>query len=139
MAVSRITRSSSLRNDRSRLARGRPPCRRLPLRRRLSFGRRGLLRCRLVTPAHAVRLRPGVPLGNGVTDRPQEVVRPAVADELEALLQVRRELFVVVERTKVLPEPAVALEVEDRARVVYDGGDLWPAANDARIGRQRVD
>src|SRR6266702_3795264 len=139
MAVSRITRSSSRLNDPSRLARRRPPCRGLPLRRRLSLGRRGLLRCRLVTPAHAVCLRPGVPLRNGVTDRPEEVVGPAVTDELEALLQIRRELFVVVERTKVLAESAVALEVEDRARVVYDCGDLRPAPDHARIRRQRVD
>src|SRR5688572_31727238 len=70
---------------------------------------------------------------------PQEVIRPAIADELEALLQVRRELLVVVERTQVLAESAVALEIEDRPGVVDDRGDLRSAADDSRVAGQRVD
>src|SRR5438552_11622685 len=37
------------------------------------------------------------------------------------------------------PETAIALEVEDRARVVHHGGDLRPAADHARVGRECVD
>src|SRR5258705_117055 len=93
----------------------------------------------LSAPADPVGFRPVVPLGNGMADGPEEVVDPAVANELEALLEIRRELLVVVERTKMLPEPAATLEVEDGASVVDNGGDLRPASNHARVTRKRID
>src|SRR2546425_12550759 len=90
-------------------------------------------------PVLAVGLRPVVPVRHGVLHRPEEWVHAGVADELEALLQVRGELLVVIEGAQVLPEAAGALQLEQRVRVVDDRGDLRPAADDALVLRERVD
>ena len=84
-------------------------------------------------------LRPLVPFGHRLLHGPEEVVHARVADELEALLQIGRQLLVVIERTEVLFDPAAALEFEQRVRVVYHGSDLRPAADDALILRELVD
>src|SRR5438093_6842980 len=65
---------------------------------------------RLRSAVHPMRLRPLVPLRDRLLHRPQEVVRAAVADELEALLQVTRERLVVGEGAEMLLEADGALE-----------------------------
>jgi len=69
----------------------------------------------------------------------QEVVCAAVADELEPLLEVGGERFVVGERVEVLLEALRAFEREQLARVVHHGRDLRPAADEARVGGEGVD
>jgi hypothetical protein len=69
----------------------------------------------------------------------EEVVCAAIADELEALLQIGGQILVVAERAEMTLEPAGALEVQERARVVHDGGDLRTAADPAFIPRDFID
>src|SRR5205814_5465650 len=85
------------------------------------------------------RLRPVAPLGHRLLHRPEEVIHAGVADELEALLQVRRELLVIVERAQVLFDPSVPLELEQRVGVMHDRRDLRSAADDALVLCELVD
>src|SRR5258705_5279612 len=126
--------ASGVRLSGSRALRGDPLAGRFPRRSGLLWSG-GFLSA----PADPMGFRPVVPVGHRVAYGPEEVVRPAVGKELEAFLEISRELLVVVERSKVFPEPAAALEVEDGTRVVDDGGDLRPASYHARVTRKCVD
>jgi len=84
-------------------------------------------------------LRPLVPIRHRVAHRVEEVIRAAVTDELESLLEIGGERLVVGERGEVLLEALGALEGEQLLRVVDDGRDLGPAADEARVRGERVD
>ena len=74
-----------------------------------------------------------------MTHRVEEVVRAAVADELEALLEIGGEALVLIERTEMLAKPTVSLEVEKDLRVMDDSRDLRAAADHLRILRELID
>ena len=80
-----------------------------------------------------------MPVRHRVAHGVEEVVRAAVADELEPLLEIGRQLLVLAKRTKMALEAARTLEVEQRARVVHDGGDLRAAPDHPFVLRDFVD
>jgi hypothetical protein len=86
-----------------------------------------------------MRLRPLVPIGDGMAHRVEEVVRATVSDELEALLQVGGQLLVVRYRPQVRAKALFAFEIQDDARVVDHGSDLWSAADHPRVLCHTVD
>ena len=86
-----------------------------------------------------MRFGPVAPIRHGMAHGVEEVIRAAVAHELEAFLEISRELLVVRERAEVPLEALGTLEIEQRPRVVHDRGDLGSAADDALVLRDRVD
>src|SRR5262249_37729445 len=90
-----------------------------------------------------VRVPLGEPLlisGDRLVDRPQEVIRAAVADIAELPFEVSYGLGEAAVRTQVSAESSVLVgEFDDRLRVVDGGLDLYATTDDAGVGQQPRD
>src|SRR6266566_7752016 len=90
-------------------------------------------------PVHAMRASPFAPLRNRMLHRPEKVIHATISDELEALLQVCREVLVIGKRFEMFLEPTGAFEREKLVRVMDHRGDLRPAAYDPLVLHEGVD
>src|SRR5262249_29476735 len=104
-----------------------------------SAARRGP-RLRRPSRSSAACCRPFLMIGHRLTDAPQEEVGAAVAEESELPLEIGSRGVVVAVRAEVTAKAAeLAVELEDRLRVVDGSLELSAVADHSRVGHQRVD